>query len=633
MNMSSHSANTWKQVLLTNPFFEAGNKNLQSFASATLATTPEAARLRALTEDHDTRMLAVALVTKMMKLYFGLSNLGGTRYVLEDKIVGLDGLNSLAIPLVFDMEDIKMTVSVGYPTKVSLKAAKELSDLASLNVGTRSTLNNTAYVLLPPFLAKALILEDSRKPEVLFFTVKDAITAFDEEHKDDAAYNKAIDECFYVLAFLWAASKATIPSVKQISDCDDSDLMTWCKSMHHNRITSSALSSDATPSSSNSQVIQQLNKTVQNNTELFERIEAARTSDKETKKAKFDDLPESSKNLILNASSVNGECTPGAPNSLCADFYSKKTASKAKDFLHDALTNTFNCIVDTDHGMATALYSGAFVRERDDLPANFSIFLVPKMRPLASNNQAQSMLLQLKVTHGKGWSEKDYSEAVKQGIKTPSDTYELMFQLKNMNGLSSFFFDKSCILSLSLLQFVQKMKQYTLAFEACQARDPSFATKVAYMIDTRVFRWLQMCRDASDREQVSDGLLDFEDITRNVLLDNFSQSLPSSIKVVEKPTKLGKRKFGETENEVTDNSEPIQEWLLKANENYSSVFAIQNIDKKSSMGGRLLCSRFHTKGYCFPNCKNVTTHIPSKQLPIDIKNKYSSYVRMCRQCE
>ena len=142
-----------------------------------------------------------------------------------------------------------------------------------------------------------------------------------------------------------------------------------------------------------------------------------------------------------------------------------------------------------------------------------------------------------------------------------------------------------------------------------------------------------MCRDSSDREQVSDGLLDFEDITRDVLLDNFSQSLPSSIKLVEKPNKLGKQKFGETENEAMDNSEQIQEWLLKENEDYSSVFAGQNIDKKPSMGGRLLCSRFHTKGYCFPNCKNVATHIPSKQLPKDVQNKYSSYVGICRKCE
>ena len=150
-----------------------------------------------------------------------------------------------------------------------------------------------------------------------------------------------------------------------------------------------------------------------------------------------------------------------------------------------------------------------------------------------------------------------------------------------------------------------------------------------------------MCRDALNREHVIDGLIDFEDITRDLLLDNFSQALPSSIKVYEKPTKPGKGKFGETENEEgkfggtenkpTSNSDPIQEWLLKANYVYSSVFEGQNIDKKQSMGGRLVCFRFHTKGYCFPNCKNAATHIPSKQLPSDIQNKYSNHVKMCRK--
>ena len=75
------TANTWKQALLSNRFAGAGNKNLQSFATATLETTQDDVRLRALTEDHMTPMMAVAPVTGQMKFYFGLSNLGGTRYI------------------------------------------------------------------------------------------------------------------------------------------------------------------------------------------------------------------------------------------------------------------------------------------------------------------------------------------------------------------------------------------------------------------------------------------------------------------------------------------------------------------------------------------------------------------------
>ena len=214
--------------------------------------------------------------------------------------------------------------------------------------------------------------------------------------------------------------------------------------------------------------MQQLNLSVQKNIDLIERLDSAKESDRDSKKAKFDDLSDLSKNLILNASSNNGEVMPGAPNRLCAEFYSKKTSAKAKDFLQDTLTNTFNCIVSLDQGMATALYSGAFIRERDDLPANFSFFLVPKMQPLELSGQAQSMMLQLKVTHGTGWSDQDYSVAVKQGIKTPNDCYELGFQVENMAGLSAFFFDPHSILTRNYMKFRKSMKTYTLAFEACQ---------------------------------------------------------------------------------------------------------------------------------------------------------------------
>ena len=104
---------------------------------------------------------------------------------------------------------------------------------------------------------------------MLFIQVLEAIKAFDEKHKDDAAYLLAMDQSFNVLVFLWAASKHEIPSFNQISDSDDSSLVKWSKSMHKTSIINNQSDSD-NPSVSESQVIQQLNRTVQNNTELFE---------------------------------------------------------------------------------------------------------------------------------------------------------------------------------------------------------------------------------------------------------------------------------------------------------------------------------------------------------------------------
>ena len=223
------------------------------------------------------------------------------------------------------------------------------------------------FILLPPFLSKTLLENPARSPDETFFLALDAIKAFDEAHKNDAEYPSAMTSCLNVLVFLWAASTKKMTALSQIADSDDAALQLWGKSMHAARITTSVSTGNQGNGQANSQVMQQLNLSVQKQTDLIERLDSAKQSDNDAKKAKFTDLTDSTRNLILNASSSNGEVTPGTPNKLCAEFYSKKTASKARDFLQDSLTNTFSCIVSLDQGMATALYSGAFLRERDDV--------------------------------------------------------------------------------------------------------------------------------------------------------------------------------------------------------------------------------------------------------------------------
>ena len=155
LTMSLPTVNTWKQAILANRFSDAGNKNLQSFMAATADSTTSDDRLRALTEDPLTTMLAVAPVTSKIKLYFGLSNLGGTRYVKDDKIVGFEGLSSSANPLVFSKTDVEALVTVTGPTKTDLKTVKTEKNLEDVPVGQRVNLKNSRFVLLPPFLNRS----------------------------------------------------------------------------------------------------------------------------------------------------------------------------------------------------------------------------------------------------------------------------------------------------------------------------------------------------------------------------------------------------------------------------------------------------------------------------------------------
>ena len=101
------------------------------------------------------------------------------------------------------------------------------------------------------------------------------------------------------------------------------------------------------------------------------------------------------------------------------------------------------------------------------------------------------MILQLKILQGKGWDEVDYKEAIKQGIATPEDFPNTLFQVKNLWGLACFFFGQHSLLPKTIIEFIEKLNEHSITFEGFQIRDQDFATKLGYAIDARIFRWLQ----------------------------------------------------------------------------------------------------------------------------------------------
>ena len=77
------------------------------------------------------------------------------------------------------------------------------------------------------------------------------------------------------------------------------------------------------------------------------------------------------------------------------------------------------------------------------------------------------------------------------------------------------------------------------------------------------------------------------------------------------------------------NNDPIKHWIVQQKE-YSLHFAAKNLLERPMLKGKPMCQRFHSKGYCFPDCLNKTTHIDSATLDESIKKLYSKYVDKCR---
>ena len=148
------------------------------------------------------------------------------------------------------------------------------------------------------------------------------------------------------------------------------------------------------------------------------------------------------------------------------------------------------------------------------------------------------MILQLKVSQGKGWDDMDYKEALKQGIDTPDSIQNMAFQFKNLWGLSCFFFGNKSTLSQNLTDLLSLISMHSITLEGYQLRDENFATKFGYAIDTRIFRWLQECQNQESRELVNDSIINFTPLVDQIMMDLFVQQLPATFRSMKEDTKI-----------------------------------------------------------------------------------------------
>ena len=127
------------------------------------------------------------------------------------------------------------------------------------------------------------------------------------------------------------------------------------------------------------------------------------------------------------------------------------------------------------------------------------------------------------------------------------------------------------------------------------------------------------------------------------MMDSFVQHLPATYRSVKddedpvtgmEPAKK-KRKSNKTQDdsgkERVENTKKIDSWLASDQKNYRETFAGKHLGARPKLFGRPLCNRFHSKGYCFSNCINKVTHIPSKELDDTTKESYVQYCTLCRE--
>ena len=145
---------------------------------------------------------------------------------------------------------------------------------------------------------------------------------------------------------------------------------------------------------------------------------------------------------------------------------------------------------------------------------------------------------------------------------------------------------------------------------------------------------------ATDREEdVDDTLLEFDDVTEDALNDHLMVRLPMAFKEVSNENRnaaddeqRGKKRKTPTEdadpNKVL-NKNPVSEFIATDEEKrkFSKLFGGNNVCHRVDWNGRCkMCPRWHSKEYCFKDCKNRDSHVAADEIPADKKKKYGEYL-------
>jgi hypothetical protein len=344
--------------------------------------------------------------------------------------------------------------------------------------------------------------------------------------------------------------------------------------------------------------------------------------------------------LILNAASPNNEIAAATPPATCTAFFKQSSHGNARLNFIRSLKHQFGAAVDVSAGVITSIYNGGFLWTHDDSPSNFSAFSFPEKQIFGKNAMTDCIILQLKEISGKGLSTIDVEAALKQGIQIPTSIDSMRYSLLNLTSASKFFFSEDSLLSSRLTQVYNHIIRHRITYMSMAHQDKFFIAQFLFAVDTRINLWLESCESCKYRDEVDDSLIDFTEILHQVRTRNFSYKLPLSIREVMNDTSkkegnsdnLGPLQKKHRQNQSAPNNDKIvnkgtiEKWIVSEPVYSTSLRSGTSLKTRPLLNDLPICHRWHSKGYCFENCNNKATHIPSTSLSSQAKKDYTNWI-------
>ena len=576
------------------------------------------------------------------------SNLAGG-VLFESKVVALSGFGEQAFPIVLGNDSISSEFEEVVPTLDSLIQMESIEDIKNLEVEDtdEDTLKSLPFMILPPFLWPTAAGIENRSPANVLLTVSTRISDhFSEiEQSVDFTLFQLQVSCKRLLQFLWLAVHSDLTPLVLIPPEGDKEISHWSEFCHLDCLQKQQRYLSPLPPAPPSHHVQNPTESIATSNLIFQNSlnQIAKLAPESNKKKGFEKLHASTRNMILQASSSDGELKAGAPCEDCVEFFQAPSHGDAKRSFIKSLRFSSNCRVNVSAGVIINLYNGNFARSYEDSPSNFSPFSFPKKPFSASNGEKESLMLQLKEMSGEGLSLSDINGALSQTLEVPKQVEYMKYNIKHFLAASRFFFSKRSILPRHLNIVLDHIESNFEVYESLQFYNKYFAAEFLFSIDTRTQLWLNQCEAAEDREEVDDSLVDFSDDLNDILRRKFKMAIPQTMKEIidgfsevdhsvpppNKKKKPNQNHGNEQPSERVINKGSIQEWLADDNQHYQKAFRHNPalLNRPEWNENAKMCHRWHSKGYCFDNCSNKASHVPSDSVTQNLKDKYCSWVK------
>jgi len=629
----------WKDYFITQTEFTAKN-DPSTFIATSIPSEDrdEKLLLSKLTSDNgESLMIYFSKMSNSIQILHNVTNLGNSNHHPEPLLVALSGLSdSKATPVFINIDSLTTEFEFDAPTNTRLLSTSDANLLNSLEAPSTNQVKAKSFpfILVPPCLWEVILSSTNRSPENLFFEIKEEISNLKEDWEEIDELKDSYKELYVILRFLWAIKKDIIKTVQLEVATDHNIVSNWSKSRHSHCIH------EPGPQVSTTNPRERETSELDAFSEVISKLKKSATEDlSESTQKGFNKLYASTKNMILNASAPNSEIKAGSPSKHCSDFLCASKHSGARHFFINELQNYFGCNLEVALGVVMNLFHGIFLRTYDETPSNFSPFSFPKQRLFGGNPESDCLVLLLKESSSKGISNEDIESVLKQGVIVPKTAESLRVSVHNFWGASCFFFSSDSLLPKSIQMINDDIVMNTMIYESLIDQDNEFTAKFLFAIDTNVQLWLKDCKNAVFREDVNDNLIDFKPLLTQVKTRQFNMLLPKSFKhlldkdsnssspLPDHPSKKRKLNNNNNPQDKVDNEGVISEWLVNNDIFSKKLRHSDNLKKRPKMGDFPMCHRWHSKGYCFGNCTNISTHTESSKLTNDQKEKYSSWLK------